>query len=280
MVKRWHHIPYLLHSSIILKCSWTDILYSWSATIDSCCRSRLLWVRRMSSSSVSRRRWEDSWLEIRFDNLDTNKTANTDQWDRVSELFYFNLLLKLSSVKHSRWQVQATIYSTSSNLCDRATTGPRHDQAWRLDNFSSKIKCWDLLLTLEQSMYLNTNLPVREPAAIPSFFCLVFLVVPLTERSPPPQAWPVPEAVAYRGNGVKKNTSPSISWTCNGLFRVTRKLHMKKKAKKNPNRFIPFVRTKGIRTWLTNTLQSTGKRNAHERLECGCAVCAKNDQDR
>lgn len=60
-------------------------------------------------------------------------------------------------------------------------------------------------------MYLKTNLPVREPAAIPSFFCLVFLAVPSTERSPPPQAWPAPEAVAYRGNGAKKNTSPSVS---------------------------------------------------------------------
>lgn len=60
-------------------------------------------------------------------------------------------------------------------------------------------------------MYLNTNLPVREPAAIPSFFCLVFLAVPSTEHSPPPQVWPAPEAVAYRGNGAKKNTSTSIS---------------------------------------------------------------------
>ena len=45
----------------------------------------------------------------------------------------------------------------------------------------------------------HTNLPVHEPAAFPSFFCLVFLAVPSTERSPPPQAWPAPEVVAYRG---------------------------------------------------------------------------------
>lgn len=45
----------------------------------------------------------------------------------------------------------------------------------------------------------HTNLPVHESAAFLSFFCLVSLAVPSTERSPPPQAWPAPEAVACRG---------------------------------------------------------------------------------
>ena len=68
---------YLLHSSIILRCSWINILFSWSATMASCWRIRLLWVRRMSSSSVSRRRRVDSWLEIRLDNLETEKKIAT-----------------------------------------------------------------------------------------------------------------------------------------------------------------------------------------------------------
>lgn len=73
-------------------------------------------------------------------------------------------------------------------------------------------------------MYLNTNLPVREPAAIPSFFCLVFLAVPSTGRSPPPQAWPALEAVAYRGNGAKKNTSRQSVEHVTALSEVARKM--------------------------------------------------------
>lgn len=57
----------------------------------------------------------------------------------------------------------------------------------------------------------HTNLPVREPAAFPSFFCLVFLAVPSIERSPPPQVWPAPEVVAYRGKLSEENTLPSIN---------------------------------------------------------------------
>lgn len=69
----------------------------------------------------------------------------------------------------------------------------------------------------EQSTYFNifdgghTNLLVHESAAFLSFFCLVFPAVPSTQRSPPPQAWPAPEAVACRGKWSEGNTSPSIS---------------------------------------------------------------------
>lgn len=90
---------YLLHSSIILRCSWINILFSWSATMASCWRIRLLWARRMSSSSVSRRRRVDSWLEIRLDNLETEK--------KIATIFTNQKQTKRKYLKHlNQWSLK------------------------------------------------------------------------------------------------------------------------------------------------------------------------------
>ena len=93
-----YRVTYLRQSSIIFRCSWTEILYSCSETIASCCRNRLLWVRRKSPTSVSRRRRVDSWLEIRFDNLDTNVNVVERQNIRITRIQEDPKLSKHSNV--------------------------------------------------------------------------------------------------------------------------------------------------------------------------------------
>lgn len=70
---------------------------------------------------------------------------------------------------------------------------------------------------LQNGNILYTNLPVRESAAFPSFFCPVFLVVPSAMHFPLPQAWPAPEAAAYINKRTDNNTlQPHHKSTMNG----------------------------------------------------------------
>ena len=106
-----YRVAYLRQSSIIFRCSWTEILYSCSETIASCCRNRLLWVRRKSSTSVSRRRRVDSWLEIRFDNLDTNVNVMKRENIRITRTKRTHY-----SANTKMW-TQSHVYEKASAIC-------------------------------------------------------------------------------------------------------------------------------------------------------------------
>ena len=110
-----YRVTYLRQSSIIFRCSWTEILYSCSETIASCCRNRLLWVRRKSPTSVSRRRRVDSWLEIRFDNLDTNVNVMKRENIRITRAQedHFSANTKMWTQSLAYEKAFPTLYSSS-----------------------------------------------------------------------------------------------------------------------------------------------------------------------
>lgn len=59
----------------------------------------------------------------------------------------------------------------------------------------------------------DSHLLIRGFSSFPSFFCLVFLVVPSTERSPQPLVLPVPAVVACKK--IESNAAKSIRYRPN-----------------------------------------------------------------